>query len=57
MKNPIKKSNLFHTPAAMQELEEAGKSYSGENQAAFFMGMAMAWNLASQLVEDEINAD
>jgi len=54
MKNPIEKCGFVATPNSMKELQDYAQSITGPEGASFALGMMMAWNLASKLVDEEV---
>lgn len=55
--NPIQKSEFFTTPVDAADLSKIAESYSGAEKSAFYMGMGLAVNLCSTLVDAEISKD
>ena len=54
MKNPIQKNGFFATPDSMQALEDQIMSFTGQERMVAMTAALMALNLASDLVDKEI---
>ncbi len=54
MRNPIQKNNFFATPASMQALEDQIMNFTGQERMVAMTAALMALNLASDLVDKEI---
>ena len=55
MKNPIQPSGFFKTPDDVEDLQSWINGCSKYEQQIAIIAAGMAWNLASKLVQDEID--
>jgi hypothetical protein len=53
--NPLKKAGLFHTPDSVAELHEYLGRLSGSQGVLALTCAMMAWNLASKIIDEELN--
>ena len=56
MKNPIPKSNLWHTPANLDELMQLCDEYTGEQKALAMHIAMLTLNTCNRLVEEQLIA-
>jgi hypothetical protein len=54
MKNPITKQGMFATPVSMEFFQEYLSRFNGGEAVAANVGAWMAWNLASEFVDEAI---
>ena len=54
MKNPIQKNGFFATPDSMQALEDQIMAFTGQERMVAMTAALMALNLASKLVDEEL---
>ena len=55
MNNPLSKNNLYATPESPKALADYLMSLSGQERVIAMTAASMAWNLASDLVDNEIH--
>ena len=55
MENPLKPNGFITTPESVEALAEWLNLLSGSECTVAVTAAGMAWNLASQLVQEEIN--
>lgn len=53
--NPLSRQDLFHTPATPEELWSWIEQLSGGERVAAITAAGLAWNLAHQIVQKEID--
>ena len=54
MQNPIPKSNLWHTPADLSELQDMVNQFTGEQAALAAHVMMLTLNTCNKLVEEQL---
>jgi hypothetical protein len=54
MKNPIQTINLFYTPTSMEDLQDKLALHYGSEGVVAQTAAWMAWNLASKIVEEQL---
>ena len=56
--NPFTPINIFATPETLDEMEKRSMNFSPKTgeRAAFVMGMAMTWNLASKMFDELVSS-
>ena len=54
MNNPIQPNNMFATPKDVQEFQKWLDNLSGNEAMIAMTASAMAWNLASKIIDEEL---
>ena len=57
MKNPIDKNKLFATPKSPEEFAKYISGFTGQEKVIALTAASLAWNLASELVEEELKKE
>ena len=55
MNNPLSKNNLYATPKNPEEFADWIQGFTGQERVIAMTAASMAWNLASDLVDNEIH--
>ena len=54
MKNPIQNIGLFYTPTSMEDLQDKLALHYGSEGVVAQTAAWMAWNLASKIIEEQL---